>query len=173
MGRPRLLLASTLIVLLAFSTRSARAQVWTNYPSYNDLASQFLIPQNQVRASVGEPPLVWDPTLAQYAAWYASQREGDCALQHSGGPYGENIFWGAGTGWNPADAVNNWASEAPDYDYNSNSCVDGRMCGHYTQIVWSSTTRVGCAKVVCDGEVGVFMTCNYDPPGNYVGERPY
>lgn len=70
-----------LIMLLALPVRSTRAQAWT-YPA-NDLASQFLIPQNQVRASVGEPPRVWDPTLAQYAAWYASQRAGDCALRRS------------------------------------------------------------------------------------------
>ena len=42
-----------------------------------------------------------------------------------------------------------------------------------THIVWSSTRRVGCARVDCYGGRGVFITCNYDPPGNYIGERPY
>ncbi|XWS52169.1 hypothetical protein CRYUN_Cryun11dG0043900 [Craigia yunnanensis] len=35
------------------------------------------------------------------------------------------------------------------------------MCGHYTQIVWKNTRRIGCARVICDNG-DVFMTCNYD-----------
>ncbi|KAH9304868.1 hypothetical protein KI387_009272, partial [Taxus chinensis] len=70
-----------------------------------DLMSEFLVPQNEARAKVGDPPLVWDGKVASYAEWYAGEREGDCALQHSNGPYGENIFWGGGSAWNPQDAV--------------------------------------------------------------------
>ncbi|KAH7569359.1 hypothetical protein JRO89_XS06G0150700 [Xanthoceras sorbifolium] len=39
-------------------------------------------------------------------------------------------------------------------------------------IVWRNTRKIGCARIVCD-DGDVFMTCNYDPPGNYVGEKPY
>ncbi|CAN1228951.1 Pathogenesis-related protein PR-1 [Linum grandiflorum] len=95
-------------------------------------------PQNAARAALKMPPLKWDARLARFAQRYANRRKRDCALVHSGGPYGENIFWGSGT-----------------------------------RIVWRRTKRVGCARVVCNGGSGVFMTCNYDPPGNYVGERPY
>ena len=45
------------------------------------------------------------------------------------------------------------------------------MCGHYTQIVWETTQKVGCAKIQCDGFD--LWVCNYDPPGNWVGEKPY
>lgn len=49
-------------------------------------------------------------------------------------------------------------------------CELGQMCEHHTQIVWKTTIRVGCAKVGYD--VGnVFVTCNYDPLENYIGER--
>jgi len=122
---------------------------------------------------VGLRPLVWDDKLTHYAQWYANQRRNDCALEHSNGPYGENIFWGSGVGWNPAQAVSAWVDEKQFYNYWHNSCVDGEMCGHYTQVVWGSTTKVGCASVVCSDDKGTFMTCNYDPPGNYYGERPY
>jgi uncharacterized protein YkwD len=135
--------------------------------------NQFLIPQNIARAAVGLRPLVWDDKLTHYAQWYANQRRNDCALEHSNGPYGENIFWGSGVGWNPAQAVSAWVDEKQFYNYWHNSCVDGEMCGHYTQVVWGSTTKVGCASVVCSDDKGTFMTCNYDPPGNYYGERPY
>ena len=137
------------------------------------LANQFLAPHNAARSALGLQPLLWNAKLARYAQWYANQRRFDCALQHSNGPYGENIFWGSGDGWTPSQAVMAWISERQWYNYWSNSCAGGQECGHYTQIVWSSTRRVGCAKVTCFAGRGDFMTCNYDPPGNYIGERPY
>ncbi|XP_068648392.1 pathogenesis-related protein PR-1-like [Aristolochia californica] len=137
------------------------------------LASQFLGPHNAVRSALRMPSLVWDPRVARYAQWYANQRRRDCALKHSNGPYGENIFWGSGTGWTPAHAVTAWAGERKWYKYWSNDCALGRECGHYTQMIWRTTRRLGCAKVTCSGGKGIFMVCNYDPPGNYIGERPY
>ncbi|KAG8367694.1 hypothetical protein BUALT_Bualt16G0099700 [Buddleja alternifolia] len=134
---------------------------------------QFLSTQNKARAALRLAPLVWDTKLARYAQWYANLRRGDCALEHSNGPYGENIFWGSGDGWTPAQAAAAWVAERRVYNYWSNSCVYGQACGHYTQIVWKETRRIGCARVVCDYDGGVFMTCNYDPPGNYYGEKPY
>ncbi|KAJ4709370.1 Pathogenesis-related protein 1 [Melia azedarach] len=137
------------------------------------LANQFLLPHNAARYAIRMPLLRWDVKLARYAQSYANQRRFDCALKHSNGPYGENIFWGSGFGWTPAQAVAAWLSEKKLYNYWSNSCSGGKECGHYTQIVWRTTSRVGCASVNCFGGRGVFITCNYDPPGNYIGERPY
>ncbi|XP_031481265.1 pathogenesis-related protein PR-1-like [Nymphaea colorata] len=171
MGEPVTGLALKQIILLVFLFHTAEARVLSE--SNKGLETEFLVPQNAARATVGEPPLAWDGRLAQYAESYANKRRADCDLRHSEGPYGENIFWGSGTDWTPADAVRDWVLEARNYDHHTNSCVRGRKCGHYTQIVWSSTTSVGCAKVTCDGGAGVFMTCNYDPPGNFVGEKPY
>ncbi|EFJ06204.1 hypothetical protein SELMODRAFT_135802 [Selaginella moellendorffii] len=150
----------------------AGASYWP--PRYNAFVAQFLYGQNRARYSVGVPPLVWDNRLAAYAQWWANQKQasGNCYLQHSGGPYGENIFWGRGKPWSPSEAVDAWVDERRWYDYYSNSCLFNDDCGHYTQIVWRSSTRVGCARVTCaDGDV--FMICNYDPPGNYIGQRPY
>lgn len=134
---------------------------------------QFLAPQNAARSALGMSPLVWDQNLARYAQWYANQRRSDCELKHSNGAYGENIFWGSGNGWTPAEAAAAWVAERRWYNYRSNSCGGGQECGHYTQIVWRTTRRVGCARVNCVGGRGVFMTCNYDPPGNFIGEKPY
>ncbi|KAK9988777.1 hypothetical protein SO802_029016 [Lithocarpus litseifolius] len=64
-----------------------------------------------------------------------------------------------------------WVAEKPKYDYNSNSCVGGE-CHHYTQVVWSNSVRLGCAKVRCNNGATI-ISCNYDPPGNYVNQRPY
>ncbi|KAG6421232.1 hypothetical protein SASPL_117782 [Salvia splendens] len=139
-------------------------------------AIQFLYGHNLVRARKMQLPLRWDSELARYAAWWAGQRRRDCTVEHSfpegGFTLGENIYWGSGQAWTAMDAVGAWADEEKYYDYDTNSCTAGEMCGHYTQIVWGSTRRIGCARVVCDAG-DVFMTCNYSPPGNYVGERPY
>lgn len=139
----------------------------------SEVARQFLGAQNAARAALRLPPLTWDPKLARYAAAYANRRRGDCALKHSEGPYGENIFWGSGNGWTAGQAAAAWVEERRGYNYWSNSCAYGQECGHYTQIVWKGSRRIGCARVVCYGGKGVFMICNYDPPGNYIGERPY
>ena len=109
--------------------------------------------------------------IAAYAQNYANQRKGDCRLIHSGGRYGENLAGSTGD-LSGTDAVRLWVNEKADYNYNSNSCASGKVCGHLTQVVWKNTKRIGCAKVRCNNG-GTFIICNYDPPGNYVGQKPY
>ncbi|KAI9112407.1 hypothetical protein K1719_016604 [Acacia pycnantha] len=136
-----------------------------------DSPADYLNAHSAARSAVGVPPLAWDDMVAQFAQDYANQRKGDCQLVHSGGggKYGENIAWSSGD-MSEADAVKMWVDEKPYYD--SNSCIGGQQCLHYTQVVWRNSVRVGCGKVRCDNG-GTFIGCNYDPPGNYVGEKPY
>uniref|UniRef100_A0A1J3E4A1 Pathogenesis-related protein 1 n=1 Tax=Noccaea caerulescens TaxID=107243 RepID=A0A1J3E4A1_NOCCA len=131
----------------------------------------FLAAHNQARAEVGVGPLRWDERVAAYARDYANKRKADCALQHSSGPYGENIAWSSGR-MSGVEAVNMWVKEQDDYDYDSNTCAWDKVCGHYTQVVWRNSVKVGCAKVRCNNGQ-TFITCNYDPPGNWNGEWPY
>ncbi|XP_021776104.1 basic form of pathogenesis-related protein 1-like, partial [Chenopodium quinoa] len=126
---------------------------------------------NAARAAVGVGNIQWtDDQVAAYAQQYANQRINDCALQHSQGQYGENLAGGSGE-LSGTDAVQMWVNEKANYDYNSNSCVGGD-CLHYTQVVWRNSVRLGCARVQCNNG-GYFIGCNYDPPGNYQGGRPY
>ncbi|ESQ47923.1 hypothetical protein EUTSA_v10022205mg [Eutrema salsugineum] len=138
-----------------------------------DWKQDFLEAHNEARNEVGLSPLVWDDEVAAYASSYANQRISDCAMVHSNGPFGENIAWSSGD-MSAEDASEMWIDEKKYYDYNSNTCNDpnGGTCLHYTQVVWQNTLRLGCAKVVCNSG-GTFITCNYDPPGNYIGVKPY
>ena len=96
----------------------------------------------------------------------------DCKMIHSYGPYGENIFWGGRDHWTASEAVESWVRENEFYDPDNNHCAAGEMCGHYTQVVWKSSVRVGCTRMKC-ATGGVLVFCEYDPPGNYVNENPF
>ncbi|KAK7331804.1 hypothetical protein VNO80_28545 [Phaseolus coccineus] len=125
---------------------------------------------NQARAEVGVGPISWNHTLEAYAQRYANERIPDCNLEHSMGPYGENLAEGYGE-MKGSDAVKFWLTEKPYYDYRSNKCVHDE-CGHYTQIVWRNSVNVGCARAKCNNG-WMFVICSYSPPGNFEGERPY
>ncbi|MCB0497823.1 MAG: hypothetical protein KDC79_16900 [Cyclobacteriaceae bacterium] len=127
---------------------------------------------NEWRAKVGVPPLEWSDKLAEVALKWAKQlKNEDCAFKHSHNPnYGENLFMGTTGFYGAKDVVDGWGNEVKDYNYEKNSCSG--VCGHYTQVVWKTTKRVGCAKVIdCDGND--IWVCNYDPPGNWRVQKPY
>lgn len=137
---------------------------------------------NAIRAGVGVGPLTWDPALAVIAANWAAQcvdNEAPAGLiDHNPGRsdtypeyVGENIYGSSGGATGTA-AVASWAEEEADYDYGSNTC--NGICGHYTQIVWRDTTKVGCALHTCPGlTYGSTIVCDYGPGGNIGGLRPY
>ncbi|GAV90326.1 CAP domain-containing protein [Cephalotus follicularis] len=133
---------------------------------------EFLEAHNKVRIQLGLPPFEWDPEIAGYALMWANKRQFDCGMLHSYGPFGENLFWGLRHHWTPTDIVNSWISEAEFYDPTSNQCDPQRDCGHYTQVIWRDTIKVGCARITCGFGLGLLAVCSYDPPGNYEGENP-
>jgi|GEM_PF-962757 len=133
---------------------------------------------NRVRADVGVGPLVWAPEIANYAQKWADhlKKTKRCGLEHRSGktqkkPWGENLAsYHVSSGH--ARAVAMWASEKKFYT--PGTALNDRNwypSGHYTQVVWRSTKRVGCGVASCEGQV--VMACNYDPPGNMMGQKPY
>ncbi|CAN6209246.1 unnamed protein product [Urochloa humidicola] len=162
---------------LAFAAAAAAIILATPPCAAQSSPQDFVSLHNAARAAVGVGAVSWDDGVAAFARSWAAQRAGDCALRHSGGGpnhYGENIFWGsAGKDWSASDAVGSWVSEKQWYDHGSNTCAAGKTCGHYTQVVWRASTAIGCARVVCNNNGGVFITCNYNPPGNFNGQSPY
>ena len=126
---------------------------------------------NLFRAKEHVPPLAWNETLAKFSQQYAETLKGPCKPVHSTSPYGENLMFGTG-GITWKTTVDEWSNEKKSYHYGSNTCDPGKMCGHYTAVVWKSTTTVGCGRVKCnDGDT--MIMCSYWPPGNYDGVKPY
>jgi pathogenesis-related protein 1 len=75
--------------------------------------------------------------------------------------------------------IDAWASEAYYYDYATNkSNTLGKPVGHYTQIIWKNTTKVGCGKAIAkkfefNNVYYEIQVCRYSLPGNIIGEKPY
>ena len=145
---------------------------------------------NQARAMVDTsgtsgalPPLTWDDSLAQTAKAWAAQcidTDGNGLVDHNAGRstghdfyVGENIYASSGTATG-AGAVSAWAGEAVNYHYDTNTCDTNQVCGHYTQVVWRTTTKLGCALHNCAGlKYPSTIVCDYGPGGNVNNARPY
>lgn len=148
----------------------------------NDERDALLALHNAERRKVGVPTLSWAPYLAESAAnWANALASRGCTLGHSDGEYGETIFYGRKYGtadlipWTPEEVMSSFVVEKKYYDAQSASCEAGKECGHYTQIVWSDSARVGCAKSLCESpdEREEVWVCHYDPRGNVAGQSAY
>lgn len=80
------------------------ASVSVNITLAQNSPQDYVDAHNAVRAEVGVGPITWNNTVAAYAQKYANSRVENCELEHSGGPYGENIAEGYGN-LNGVDAV--------------------------------------------------------------------
>ncbi|KAI9236013.1 MAG: CAP domain-containing protein [Podila humilis] len=158
-------IASFLLASIVFFISPAPAVLassWTN---------DVLISHNAARAQYGAKPLAWNANLYAGTQQWASQ----CKPVHSNSrEYGENLYYDT-RNVGIQEAVNYWMSEAPKYDYNKPGF--SQATGHFTQVVWKSTTSVACARASCpNGTISsvptYFFVCRYAPPGNYQGLFP-
>ena len=141
----------------------------------------FLDAQNAVRAAVKAPagytgtwaplpPLAWSEEIAATSQQWADHLRDDnkCKLAHSDTRYGENLAMGKDL--DIPHAVQLWQNEGknfrwvPAYEFDIPT-------GHYSQVVWRKTAKVGCGIATC-GHTVVYV-CRYDPPGNHIGRAPY
>jgi pathogenesis-related protein 1 len=152
----------------------------------------------RVQASPALAPLRWSSEVALVAQAYAETLAARCleGLPHSDAStrqsWGENLASfgiSGGDGREPTgtaqSTVDLWASELDCYTFGpfqsgvnetcTAACERYGGCGHYTQMVWRATERLGCGVADCQSGTWrkSYWVCNYDPPGNYRGQLPY
>lgn len=110
---------------------------------------------NSLRRQHQAPDLTWDAAIASQAAAYVA----GCPNGHSGAPgFGENLAWGYDS---MSAAVQAWYDEVAAYNFAS--CGFSGATGHFTQLVWRDTVKVGCAvNKACAMPTYI---CQYSPPG--------
>ena len=164
---------ASLLILSAAAATFAQAEAVPLDP----VSAQLLAVHNRERAMVGVPPLEWDPALARAALSYGPTLAGLGRLQHS--PRAsrpgqrENLWRGSAHAYLPAQMVSNWVAEKrffrpgifPDVSKTGN-WLD---VSHYTQMIWPTTTRVGCG--IFRSPQWDYLICRYSPPGNADGKR--
>jgi hypothetical protein len=132
---------------------------------------------NVERALAHVPPVRWDSGLAGQAASYARWLAATGMFRHSDrrsrGGTGENLWMGTRGAFSIEQMIGGWVSERRSfvpgtfpYVSRTRSWAD---VGHYTQMIWPTTTRVGCAIASARGND--VLVCRYGPAGNVDG-RP-
>jgi pathogenesis-related protein 1 len=164
-----------------------QAQIDSFVTAHNQARSGTLNPQ----PSPALPPVTWDPILADVAYNYLSKcrdmdatpglvdhnanRTSDYAALGGGPDYvGENIYATTANTVNAAQALSGWMSEAPMFTYGPFT-AGSLAAGHYTQVVWRASVRIGCAIFNCPTTVMYHdsVLCDYAPGGNITGQTPY
>ncbi|XP_071959401.1 cysteine-rich venom protein latisemin-like [Antedon mediterranea] len=147
-------------------------------------AQAILDKHNELRSQVSPEAadmkfMEWDDDLASMAQEWSD----GCSFAHGQPdnispfePVGQNLWLGSYQP-NGLEAAQAWYNEVSDYDYDTDGCEPGRVCGHYTQVVWADSYAVGCGLTFCEstpqGQSDVWLlTCNYGPAGNY-NRQPY
>lgn len=142
-------------------------------PASDPTQQSYLSAHNSFRATHHASPLSWDSQLAAAASKWGTH----CVFEHSGGSllptsYGENLYASSGIQKDASIGVQAWNDEEKDYDYDIPGF--GESTGHFTQVVWKGSERVGCALVNCKLAIfsttqdSTFSVCVYSPAGNVV-----
>jgi hypothetical protein len=143
-------------------------------------AESFVGYHNKLRNGVGVESLEWSPAIAAYAQKWADRLAAKGDLEHRpingewARIYGENLAIDRSI----IACAEAWHSEVKDYPSVKPIPSDFSTftAGHYTQMVWRKTKRIGAGVAVVKAGRFKGMTlvvCNYDPPGNMVGDKPY
>ncbi|GFT63610.1 peptidase inhibitor 16 [Nephila pilipes] len=108
----------------------------------------------------------WDKKLEYLAQLWAD----GCIWEHGKpkntsykpGLYGQNLYRGSDpTGFR---AVYLWYIEYHDYNMRTKYCIPDRKCGHYVQLAWATSNKVGCAIRECGGRYRYYIVCHYFHP---------
>ncbi|XP_025028541.1 cysteine-rich secretory protein LCCL domain-containing 1 [Python bivittatus] len=133
--------------------------------------------------------MTWDVELERSAQSWAET----CLWEHGPASLLPSIGQNLGAHWGRYRPltfhVQAWYDEVRDFSYPypqecSPYCpfrCSGPVCTHYTQVVWATSNRIGCAVNLCHnmnvwGQIwpkAIYLVCNYSPKGNWWGHAPY
>ena len=159
---------------MAASSAASAASTMT-IPPATMFGMRVVAIHNQVRSAEGIGPIMWDRSLAAAADAYAQQlavtgRWGHSPDQARPGQ-GENLWMGTRGAFSVDQMVGAWASERMMFRRGAFPEVSqtGRWedVGHYTQMIWPGSTRVGCA--IRSSSRNDYLVCRYSPGGNVMG----
>lgn len=134
---------------------------------------EVLKAHNDYRKTHAASTLQWDATLADWASKCAEECSKKKIMVHckhkqvEGAPYdmGQNIYMYKGPfPANAVRAVDTWYEEVHMHNFRKDA--PQKNTGHFTQVVWKGTTKVGMARSKC----GEFIVANYSPAGNVIGQ---
>ena len=127
---------------------------------------------NELRKKHDVQALKLDRGLCSFAQEWANQLAISGKFEHrKQNKYGENLFkmWTSNPKivTNGIKPVDNWYSEIKLYKFGKEPAPKGT--GHFTQVIWKSTKKLGVAKAKSKDQKTTVVVANYDPPGNVVG----
>jgi len=137
----------------------------------------WLDAHNVERAEFGVAPLTWSEDLAREAQSWARRLSRLERLEHSTREQrnrtGENLWMGTARRYSPQAMIAAFSSEKQYFRAGEfprvSTTGNWADVGHYTQIVWSQTRQVGCARA--PGARFDILVCRYWPAGNVIGQR--
>ncbi|CDJ37363.1 SCP-like domain-containing protein, putative [Eimeria tenella] len=141
-----------------------------------DVTDDCVIEHNKKRVGKLKKPLMpmeRNSDAVYQALTYAKYvMEHGCPFKHSGADgFGENLYATSGPQAMCSDAVGAWYNEIKHFNGKYPGGNWTLKSGHFTQVMWSGSTELGCARTVgCGSSI---LICNYKPPGNWSGEPPF
>jgi len=140
------------------------------------LKSTMMAAHNEARRQYGVSPLAWDEGLARDSALYAARLARSNRFEHDPQngripKQGENLWMGTRDAYSYGEMIGLLVDERKYYrpgrfPYVSRTGSWSHV-SHYTQIIWPTSQRVGCA--IASNRSNDYLVCRYLPAGNVVG----
>jgi len=170
-----------LLVLMVAAPAAAATLPSPNWPAPADrgdalLQGAVLNAQNAARARFGVRPMAWSEDLAAEAMSHARFMAATGVYGHDQTPgrrkkQGENLWRGQKGVFSYDVMIGTMVAEErvfrPGTFPNVSTTGEWHDVAHYTQIVWPTTTHVGCA--VASSATTDYLVCRYSPTGNKDG----
>lgn len=163
--------------IAGFMTAALPAGAHANAATEGSFAYRLLAAHNAERDRSGLSRLSWSSRLAQDAQDWAVVLSKKGTLEHASSErrrnMGENLWMGSAGYYSAETMIEGFLAERARFRPGTFPQVsrtgNWSDVGHYTQVIWPTTTEVGCA--VAKGRVNDFLVCRYNPPGNTFGQK--